>query len=102
MPSEIVRNLCVVDISLTMHSHITNLCSSLTFQLRNITRIWKVLDFDTCQLMVRALVLSRLDYGNGLLFGSNISDIQRLKRVQNWAAKLICGDTKYEHASPCL
>ena len=102
-PSENVRNLGVLfDSSMSMHFHITNLCSSLTYQLRNITRIRKFMDFDTCHLIIRALILSRLDYGNGLLFGSNISDIQRLQRIQNWAAKLICRATKYVHATPGL
>ncbi|KAJ8026540.1 hypothetical protein HOLleu_31397 [Holothuria leucospilota] len=41
-------------------------------------------------------------FDTSLTMMSNISDIQRLQRVQNWAAKIIFGATKYEHASPCL
>ena len=64
-PSENVHNLGVLfDSSMCMHFHIITLCSSLTYQLRNITRIRK-LDFDTCHLIIRALILSRLDNGNG-------------------------------------
>ena len=48
------------------------------------------------------LILSRLHYDNGLLLGSNQSDIQKLQRIQNWAAKLICRATKQDHASPYL
>ena len=67
-PSKSVRNLGVVfDSSMSMHSHITTLCSSLNYQLRKLSRIRKFLDFDTCHLIIRALILSRLDYGNGLL-----------------------------------
>ena len=58
----------------------------------------EILDYDTCHLIVRTLVLSPADYGNGLLLGSNVTDIQRLQRIQNWAAKLICRVTKYDHA----
>ena len=71
-------------------------------QLRNITRIRKYLDRDTCHLAVRALVLSRLDYGNALLLGSTSSDLQRLQRIQNWAAKLIHRAQKRDHATPYL
>ncbi|XP_071787351.1 uncharacterized protein [Asterias amurensis] len=46
--------------------------------------------------------LFRLDYGNGLLLRSSTSDIKRLQRIQNWAAKLICKAMKYDHATPCL
>ena len=102
-PSDSVRNLGVVfDSSMSMHTHIKTLCSSLTYHLRNITRIRKFMDNDTCHLIVRALILSRLDYGNGLLLGSNACDIQRLQRIQNWAAKLICMARKFDHATPSL
>ena len=102
-PNDTIRNLGVVfDSQMSMSPHIKSLCSSLTFQLRNITRIRRFLDFDTCHLVIRALVLSRLDYGNGLLLGSNKTDILRLQRIQNWAAKLVCQSSKYDHATPHL
>jgi hypothetical protein len=102
-PTASVRNLGVVfDQSLSMSSQITSLCTSLRYQLRNISRIRKFLDNDTCHLVVRALVLSRLDYGNALLYNSKTSDIQRLQRIQNWAAKLIHRALKNDHATPYL
>jgi hypothetical protein len=102
-PSDTVRNLGVVfDTHMSMSSHVSSLCSSLTYQLRNISRIRRFLDYDTCHLVIRALVLSKIDYGNGLLLGCTKADIQRLQRIQNWAAKLICKALKYDHASPCL
>jgi len=103
VPSDTIRNLGVVfDSQMSMSQHIKSLCTSLTFQLRNITRIRRFLDLDTCHLVIRALVLSRLDYGNGLLLGSNKTDIRRLQRMQNWAAKLVCQAPKYDHATPHL
>ncbi len=102
-PADKVRNLGVVfDSAMCMESQITSLCSGLNLQLRNITRIRKYLDYDTCHLVVRALVLSRLDYGNVLLFGSTSSDLQRLQRIQNWAAKLVHRARKHDHATPYL
>ena len=102
-PSDTVRNLGVMfDSTMTMAVHVKALCGSLTYQLRNISRLRRFMDFDTCHLVVRALVLSRLDYGNGLLLGLCVADINRLQRIQNWAAKLICLASKYDHASPCL
>ena len=102
-PTDNVRNLGVIfDSRMTMSTHIKTLCRNLNFQLRNISRIRRFLDHDTCHLVVRALVLSRVDYGNGLLLGANTTDIQRLQRIQNWAAKLICRVLKSDHATPCL
>ena len=78
---------------MTMCTHIKTLCQSLTFQLRIniISRIRRLLDYDLRHMSshCRALVLTRADYGNGLLLGSNATDIQRLQRIQNSAAKLM-------------
>ena len=69
-PSQSVRNLGVFfDASMSMSSHIINLSRSVHFQLRNISRIRRFLDFESCHQVIRALVLSRLDYGNYLLYG---------------------------------
>ena len=73
-----------------------------TVHLRNILRIRRYLDFDTCTNVVRSLILSRLDYGNILLMGANSTDIARLQRLQNWAAKLIFLKPKKDHVSPLL
>ena len=102
-PSDSVRNLGIVfENSMTMTAQITSLCTSLNYQMRNISRIRRYLDKDTCHLIVRALILSRLDYGNSLLFGSNSTDIQRLQRIQNWAVRLVCCASKRDHATPFL
>ena len=71
-----VRNLGVIfDSQMSMSGHVNSLCSSLIYQLRNIFRIRRFLDYDTCHLVPRALVPSRIDYGNGWLLGANKSDI---------------------------
>ncbi len=102
-PSDSVRNLGLVfDSSMTMSSQITSLCTSLNFQLRTICRIRKYLDQDNCHLIIRALVLSRLDYCNSLLYGCKTTDLHRLQRIQNWAAKLTCCALKRDHATPYL
>ena len=102
-PSEIVRNLGVVfDSTMCMSNQVKSLCSSLRYQLRLISRIRRFLDYNTCHHVIRALVLSKLDYGNGLLLGINTSDMNRLQRIQNWAAKMICQVLKRDHATPCL
>ena len=102
-PSDSVRNLGVIfDSQMSMSSHVKSLCTNLNFQLRNISRIRRFLDYDTCHLVTRAIILSRLDYCNGLLLGSTVKDIQKLQRIQNWAAKVICQALKRDHATPYL
>ena len=94
-PTETVRNL-------SMSTQVTSLSRSITYLLRNIFRIRHYLDFETCNHVVRSLVLSRLDYENILLLGWNVTEIARLQRLQNWAAKIIFLAAKKGHASPLL
>ena len=45
---------------------------------------------------------SRLDTGNALLYRLPLKQIQRLQKIQNWAARLIDGAMIYSHAIPLL
>ena len=102
-PTDTVRNLGVVfDTQMSMSPQVASLSRSITFHLRNISRIRRYLDFDTCNHVVRSLILSRLDYANILLMGSKATDINRLQRLQNWAAKIIFCAAKQDHASTFL
>ena len=49
---------------------------------------------------VHALITSKLDYCNGLLFGMPDSLIARLQRVQNACARLVYGQSKFTSTSP--
>ena len=51
---------------------------------------------------MHALITSRLDYGNVLLYGINNSLIGRLQRVQNRTARLITRTRRCDHISPIL
>ena len=77
-------------------------CQSTHYQLRNIRRIKRYLDKDTLHHVVRALVLSRLDYGNLLLFGATEHELNRVQILQNNAARLICSISKRDHITPTL
>ena len=46
-----------------------------------------------------AFIGSRLDYGDSLLYGLPDTDIQRLQKVQNTAARIVTRTTKYNHIS---
>ena len=102
-PTKSVRNLGVMmDGDGSMNSQVGGLCRTLNFQLRNITRIRKYLDQDSCHHIVRSLITSRLDYGNSLLFGITGAHFDKLQKIQNKAARLICGARRNEHISPYL
>ena len=68
-PSQSIRNLGA-HFDSNMASHITNVSRTITFHLRNISRIRRYIDHvdkDTFHHAVRSLIFSRIDYCNGLL-----------------------------------
>ena len=98
-----VRNLGVIYYSsLAMENQVSTLCRSCYYQLRNIGRIRKYLDDDATKSLIHAFVLSRLDYGNALLYGISDTLSSRLQRVQNLAARIITRTSRYDHITPSL
>ena len=85
-----------------MSKQINTLISSSNYHLRNICRIGRYLDQETRHFVVRALPLSRLDYGNALLYGANLKDLNRLQSLQNRAAKFIFSASRHESPKPLL
>ncbi len=52
------------------------------------------------QLLVQALVISRLDYCNALLAGLPSNTIKPLKMIQNAVAQLVFNEPKIAHVTP--
>ena len=52
-------------------------------------------DPSTAAAIASALISSRLDYDNAVLFGSPAENIARLQRVQNAAAKIVAQKSSY-------
>lgn len=89
-PSSTIKNLGVVfDQTLSMSDHVRSVVKTVNFHLRNIYRIRRYITFDSCNHLVRSLILSRLDYANSLLYGISEMDRVKLQRLQNRAARLI-------------
>lgn len=90
-PSTKARNLgCTMDENVAMDAHISQTCRTAFYHLRNLKRIRKYLTREATEQMVHAFITSRLDFCNSLLFGVQKQHLQRLQRVQNAAARLIC------------
>ena len=72
------------------------------FNLQRIKNIWKFLDRDSCTTLVVCLCLSHLDYSNSILYGLPKSGIQQMQNIQNYAAKLVLGRSKYSSNKEAL
>lgn len=102
-PETNVRNLGVIfDECLKFEQQTKAVARACRFQLRSIGRIRSYLDMDSCKTMVNALVTSRLDYCNSLLYGTTQKNLNRLQLVQNSAARLIQGTPRDQHITPVL
>ena len=92
----------MLDSQLSMEKHVNAICRSCYFYLRGIARIRSCLDQHTAETIVHSLVSTRLDYCNSLLFGISGYLIQRLQRVQNFAARVVCQLRRENHITPIL
>ncbi len=100
-PSSSVRNLGVIfDEQLTFKEHIAKTARSCRFALHNIRKIRPFLTEHAAQLLVQALVISRLDYCNALLAGLPLNTIKPLQMIQNAAAQLVFNEPKRAHVTP--
>ncbi len=104
-PSSSVRNLGVIfDEQLTFKDHILQRLTKTTrfcrFALHNIKKIRPFLTEHAAQLIVQALVISRLDYCNALLAGLLSNTIKPLQMIQNAAARLVFNKPKRAHVTP--
>ena len=101
--TEKVRDLGVIlGKNLTLTYHINETCRIATNAIRSIGRICKYLTNENLKLLVNALVISRLDYCNSILYGLPKRELDKLQRVQNTAARLITGTKQYDHIKPAF
>ena len=69
-PAKSARNLGVIfDKNFNFRSHVSAICSSCIYHIRDVRRIHRHLDLDSAKLLANALVSSRLDYCNLFCLG---------------------------------
>jgi hypothetical protein len=102
-PASQARNLGVVfDDTMSMEAHIASICRSCYLHLRNIGSIRNLITKSACEKLIHALISSKLDNCNALLFGLPKKLCQKLQHVQNTAARIITRTKRSEHISPIL
>ena len=102
-PVEVVQSLGMwFDSHMSMDIHIGKVCSKAFRSLYNIRQIRKFLSEDTTKILVHAFVTSHLDYCNSLFYGLPQYQYDRLQRVLNAAARVVCLIPKFDHITPVL
>jgi hypothetical protein len=91
-----------LDRHLTMEDHTNAVCKSALLHLSNIGRIRKMLTRESCEQLVHAVITSKLDYANAVLYGLPNSLLGKLQRVQNIAARIVTYTPRNAHITPVL
>ena len=102
-PSMQVRTLGVIlDNKLTMLPHANNVVRGCFYHLRRLRSIWSSLTDSGAKTTVHALIASRMDYCNSVLFGVSVAVSQRLQSVFNSFARLITSRQRFDLITPAL
>ena len=80
-----------MDNTLCMSTQVACTCQGEYFQLHKIAKIRKCLTTHACKTIVHALVTSRLDYGNAVLFGQMAARLTTRQRRRD-----------HQHITPTL
>ena len=91
-----------VDSQLTFSPQISMIISLSYKEISSISRIRKYLSIDDVKSLVNALIVSKIDNCNSLLYGIPDYEINRLQMLQNSCARLIYNRKKYDHVSYLL
>jgi len=81
---------------LSLDKHVSSICASCFFWLRQLRRVRRSLDDESVKTLVHAFVTARVDYCNMVLASSPRSVTDKLQRVMNAAARLVSGTRKYD------
>ena len=102
-PSGSARNIGVMfDKHMTMSEHIQKVARAASSAIWKIGKICHLLDQGSRERLVHAFVSSRLDYCNSLLYGVPDTELMKLQRIQNTAARLVTKSKKNDSISSIL
>uniref|UniRef100_A0A3P9KR35 Reverse transcriptase domain-containing protein n=1 Tax=Oryzias latipes TaxID=8090 RepID=A0A3P9KR35_ORYLA len=98
-----LRNLGVIfDKDMSLEQHSKQLIRNCFFQLRNISKLRKMVSYEDLELLIHAFVSTRLDYCNSLFSCMNKKELSRLQLIQNSAARILTRTKRRDHISPIL
>lgn len=101
--SRFVRTLGVtIDSTMSFDKHVDNVCKASFCHIRALRRIRKLLTTSDLKTVATAIVSSRLDYCNSLLFGITDCNINKLQRAQNSLARIVTNSGSRCHITPIL
>jgi len=90
------------DNSLTFRKHVSLISQSCYYHIKALRHLRHTLDTHTASLIAHALVSSRLDYANSVLYGAAKSTVSKLQRIQNTLSRIVLRADRQSHSSSLL
>ena len=101
--SQTIKYLGVtLDTNMTFTKHIKAKCKIASYNLYRIRKIRKYLTEDSCRVLIQALVISHLDYSNGVFINLSKKAVEPMQKIQNMAAKIVLKKLKYDSSKESL
>lgn len=95
-----------LDKTLSFNNHVSNICKTSLYHIRSLRHIRPSLNTDVAKTIGSAIIGSRLDYANSLLYNTSKSNINKLQKVQNLLAKIVLNRptniNRHQHNSELL
>ena len=89
-PSDKIKLLgATLDNKLIPTGYVKAVCKATFFHIRALPHMWSVLTDDTAKTVACALMVSRLDYANSILYVVSGANIHKLQRMQNTIARVV-------------
>ena len=102
-PAASVLNLGVTfDENFNFKQHISKPCRCSFYHIRDLRRNRRFISLSVAKTIATALVTSRLDYCNSLLYNTANKDIAKLQRVQNCLARVVTRSPLFSRSVPLL
>lgn len=91
-----------LDCRVTYDKHVSLVCSTMNYYLKNLRSIRKFMSSSTAEKFVHALITNRLDQCNSLFVGMSRANISKLQVLQNSALRLVLRLPHRAHTSQHL
>ena len=102
-PTDSTRNFGVVfDGGLNFRKHISLVCRTCYYHIGDLRRLCRCLTSEVSKTIAAALVSSKLDYCNGLLYNVTNRELSRLQGVQNCLARVVTRSPRFSRTTPLL
>ena len=100
-PAGSIKSLRVtLDSELSLSKHVSNICKTSHYHIRALRHIRQSVDLETAKTIGCAIVGSRLDYCNSILYGISAGNLKKLQTLQNALARVVSRKRKYDRITP--